>query len=131
MPIKFTNPIKLAQRKRDFFDRLRASAALLSAWVKALAVAVRHEGLNYRATSLAYTTLLAIVPGLALCFSLLKTFGVNNQLEPFLLQMLAPLGDKADDLTKAILGFVTKVNVGVLGFVGLAVLIYTIISVLE
>jgi membrane protein len=131
MPIKLFNPIKRARQKFDSFHRLHAVMALVFAWVKALAGAVRNEGLDYRATSLAYTTLLAIVPGLALCFSLLKAFGVNNQLEPFLLQMLAPLGDKADDLTKAILGFVTKVNVGVLGFVGLVVLIYTIISVLE
>ncbi|HYE34558.1 YihY/virulence factor BrkB family protein [Methylocaldum sp.] len=131
MEIKLSNPIKRVRQKFDSLDRLRALAALVSAWVRALAGAVRNEGLDYRATSLAYTTLLAIVPGLALSFSLLKTFGVNNQLEPFLLQMLAPLGDKADDLTKAILGFVTKVNVGVLGFVGLVVLIYTIISMLE
>ncbi|WP_434132238.1 YihY/virulence factor BrkB family protein [Methylocaldum sp. GT1BB] len=131
MQIKLFNPIKQARQKLDSFHRLRGLAALVSAWIKALVGAVRSEGLDYRATSLAYTTLLAIVPGLALCFSLLKAFGINNQLEPFLLQMLAPLGDKAGDLTKAILGFVTKVNVGVLGFVGLAVLIYTIISVLE
>ncbi|CAI8758276.1 YihY/virulence factor BrkB family protein [Methylocaldum szegediense] len=100
-------------------------------WAKALIGAVRSEGLDYRATSLAYTTLLAIVPGLAFSCLLLKVFGVNDQVEPFLLQILAPLGDKANELTKAILGFVTNVNVGVLGFVGLMVLIYTIISMLE
>src|SRR5690606_37314273 len=99
------------RQKLGFFERLRASAVLVFAWIRALVRAVRSGGLDYRATSLAYTTLLAIVPGLALCFSLLKAFGVHNQLEPFLLQMLAPLGDKADELTQAILGFVTRVNV--------------------
>ncbi|BBA32497.1 ribonuclease BN-like family protein [Methylocaldum marinum] len=131
MEIKFFDALRQVRQKLGFFERLRASAVLVFAWIRALARAVRSEGLDYRATSLAYTTLLAIVPGLALCFSLLKAFGVHNQLEPFLLQMLAPLGDKADELTQAILGFVTRVNVGVLGFVGLMLLIYTIISVLE
>ncbi len=131
MPIKLFSSVKRERRKIDSLHRIRDLAELVYTWAKALVGAVRSEGLDYRATSLAYTTLLAIVPGLALSFSLLKAFGVNNQLEPFLLQMLAPLGDKANELTKAIIGFVTKVNVGVLGFVGLMVLVYTIISMLE
>jgi membrane protein len=109
---------------------IRASGALIAVWVRALLRAVREEGLDYRATSLAYTSLVAIVPGLALSFSLLKTFGVSNQLEPLLLQMLAPLGTRAPELADTILGFVTRVNVGLLGFMGLVVLIYTIISML-
>lgn len=100
------------------------------AWSRALFRAVRVEGLDYRATSLAYTTLVAIVPGLALCFSLLRTFGVANQLEPMLLQLLAPLGEKGPELTATILSFVKKVNVAVLGFVGLTVLILTLITAL-
>jgi membrane protein len=112
-------------------NRIRTAGAVVIAWTRALWRAVREEELNYRATSLAYTTLLSIVPGLALSFSLLKTFGVNNQLEPLLLQMLAPLGDKAPELADTILGFVKRVDVGVLGFVGLVVLIYTIVAMLE
>ncbi|MGZ8218518.1 YihY/virulence factor BrkB family protein [Methylomagnum sp.] len=111
-------------------QRIHAMGALVVAWGRALLRAVRDEGLNYRATSLAYTSLVAIVPGLALSFSLLKTFGVHNQLEPLLLQMLAPLGDKAPELTGTILDFVKRVNVGLLGFVGLTVLAYTIVSML-
>jgi membrane protein len=111
--------------------RLRTAGTVVATWTRALLRAVGTEGLDYRATSLAYTTLLSIVPGLALSFSLLKTFGVNNLLEPLLLQLLAPLGEKAPELTGTILGFVKRVDVGVLGFVGLVFLIYTIISMLE
>jgi len=103
----------------------------LRAWVVGLYRSIRNEGLDYRATSLAYTTLLSIVPGLALCFSLLKTFGVNRHLEPFLLQMLSPLGEKAQVLTAQILDFVTRINVGVLGFMGLASLVYITVSMLS
>ena len=41
--------------------------------------------LNLRAMSLVYTTLLSIVPLLALSFSVLKAFGVSNQIQPLLL----------------------------------------------
>ena len=56
--------------------------------------------LTLRAMSLVYTTLLSFVPLLAVSFSVLKGFGVHNQLEPVLLNFLAPLGDKAE--TRAI-----------------------------
>lgn len=122
--IQAFDPARIAQR-------LRNAGTVGAAWTRALLRAVGTEGLDYRATSLAYTTLLSIVPGLALSFSLLKTFGVNNLLEPLLLQLLAPIGEKAPELAGTILGFVKRVDVGVLGFVGLVFLVYTIISMLE
>ena len=111
--------------------RLRRAGSTLELWTRALLRSIRTEGLDYRATSLAYTTLLTIVPGLALVFSLLKTFGVNKHLEPFLLQLLAPLGEKAPVLTDQILDFVTRINVGVLGSMGLLVLIHVSVSMLS
>lgn len=116
---------------RSAFPRLGRAYATLRVWVQALYRSISAEGLDYRATSLAYTTLLSIVPGLAFCFSLLKTFGVNKHLEPFLLELLAPLGDKAQVLTEHILDFVTRINVGVLGFMGLMTLIYVSVSMLS
>ena len=92
---------------------------------------IREEGLDYRATSLAYTTLLTIVPGLAFVFALLKTFGVQKHLEPLLLGLLAPLGDKAAVLTDKMIDFITRINVGVLGFMGLLVLIHVSVSMLS
>ena len=44
---------------------------------------------SLRAMSLVYTTLITIVPLLAVSFSVLKGFGVQNQLEPFLGQLLS------------------------------------------
>ena len=44
--------------------------------------------------SLVYTTLLSMVPLLALSFSVLKAFGVHNQIEPLLDNLLAPLGEQ-------------------------------------
>jgi membrane protein len=87
--------------------------------------------LTLRAMSLVYTTLLSLVPLLALSFSLLKAFGVHNQLEPLLLTFLAPLGEKGVEMSTQIVSFVENIGVGVLGSLGLVLLIYTVVSLLQ
>lgn len=86
--------------------------------------------LSLRATSLVYTTLLSFVPLLALAFSVLKGFGVHNQLEPALMQFLEPLGARGAEIGARIMGFVRNVKAGVLGSVGLVMLLYTVVSLL-
>jgi membrane protein len=87
--------------------------------------------LNLRAMSLVFTTLLSLVPLIAVAFSVLKAFGVHNQIEPALLQMLEPLGPQGVEITNNIIGFVQNVKVGVLGSLGLAILFYTIIALIQ
>jgi membrane protein len=87
--------------------------------------------LTLRAMSLVYTTLLSLVPLLALSFSVLKAFGVHNQLEPMLLGFLAPLGEKSAELAGQIVQFVENMGVGVLGSLGLVLLIYTVVSLIQ
>lgn len=87
--------------------------------------------LNLYAMSLVYTTVLSIVPVLAVSFSVLKAFGVHNQLEPTLLAFLAPLGERGGEITQQIIVFVDNIQVGVLGALGLGFLIYTVISLLQ
>lgn len=87
--------------------------------------------LNMRAMGLVYTTLLAIVPLIAVSFSVLKGFGVHNQIEPALLNLLAPLGDKGVEITSRIIEFVDNIKVGVLGSLGLALLFYTVVSLMQ
>ncbi len=87
--------------------------------------------ITLRSMGLVYTTLLSLVPLLAVSFSVLKAFGVHNAAEPFLLSFLAPLGPTAADLAHRIVGFVNNMKVGVLGFLGLGLLIYTVISLIQ
>ena len=90
-----------------------------------------NEGqLTLYAMSLVYTTLLSLVPLLAVSFSILHAFGVHNQIEPFLLQFLEPLGEKGQEISINVINFVENMDVGVLGAVGLAMLLYTVISTL-
>ncbi len=87
--------------------------------------------LNLRAMSLVYTTLLSVVPLLAVSFSVLKGFGVYNQIEPLLTNFLAPLGPRGGELSGNIIGFVENIKVGVLGSLGLAFLLYTVVSLIQ
>ncbi|HET7923186.1 MAG TPA: YhjD/YihY/BrkB family envelope integrity protein [Gammaproteobacteria bacterium] len=87
--------------------------------------------LTLRAMSLVYTTLLAIVPLLAFAFAVLKGLGVQNQLEPVILEFLAPLGTKGVEITGRIINFVDNVKAGVLGTLGLLLLLYTVISLVQ
>ena len=87
--------------------------------------------LNLRAMSLVYTTLLSIVPLLAVSFSVLKGFGVHNKLEVMLYNLLTPLGPSGVEITDKVVSFVDNVRVGVLGAVGLALLLYTVIALVQ
>ena len=96
-----------------------------------MAMEIAEGHLTLRAMSLVYTTLLSLVPLLAVSFSLLKAFGVHNQVEPLLRSFLEPLGAKGIEFSQRILGFVENVQVGVLGSLGLVFLIYTVVSLVQ
>jgi len=87
--------------------------------------------ITLRAMGLVYTTILALVPLLAVSFSVLKGFGVHNQIEPILLNLFLALGDKGPVITAQIIEFVDNTKAGVLGSLGLALLLYTVISLLQ
>jgi membrane protein len=87
--------------------------------------------MSLRAMSLVYTTILSIVPLLAVSFSVLKGFGVHEALETAMMRTLLPLGEKGVEIGLRIIEFVDNVKVGVLGSVGLALLLYTVISLMQ
>jgi membrane protein len=130
---------QIATRANDFL--WGADLATVSAWRRRFVFALRTvyavgrdlgEGeLTLRAMSLVYTTLLSVVPLLALSFSVLKGFGVHNQVRPTLLALLAPLGEKGAHIADQVIGFIDNIKVGVLGALGLGLLIYTVITLLQ
>jgi membrane protein len=87
--------------------------------------------LTLRAMSLVYTTLLTIVPLIAVSFSVLKGLGYHKQLEPVLYTFLEPLGDRGFDVTKQIMDFVENVRGDVLGSLGLIFLLYWTLSMIQ
>jgi membrane protein len=81
-----------------------------------------------RASALTYSTLLSIVPLLALMFALLKGLGVQNVLEPIILERLA-IG--SEQIITAIIRYINNTNVGQLGAVGMVMLIIAVLTLLS
>jgi len=110
-----------------------ARAALLRAARVAWALVRDVTGgqIALHAMSLVYTTLLSLVPLLAVSFSVLKAFGVHNQIQPLLGNAFAPLGEEGRIMVLRLTQFIENVNVGVLGATGLAFLVYTVISLMQ
>jgi membrane protein len=102
---------------------VRYPAALIRDWL-------RGE-ISVRAMSLAYTTLLSIVPLLVFSFSILKSLGARGDLRFILSQFFAPLGGAADQLTESVLQFVRNMRGDLLGSIGLMFLVYTVITTIQ
>jgi membrane protein len=87
--------------------------------------------LNLRAMSLVYTTLLSLVPLAAFAFAVLKGLGVHRDLEPLIYEFLRPVGERAGELTAQFMHFVDNVRGDLLGSVGLAFLLYTVVATIQ
>ncbi|MEX0735569.1 MAG: YhjD/YihY/BrkB family envelope integrity protein [Steroidobacteraceae bacterium] len=87
--------------------------------------------LNLRAMGLVYTTLLSLVPLVAFSFAVLKGLGVHRDLEPLVYEFLRPIGERAGELTAQMMAFVDNVRGDVLGSVGLAFLLYTVVATIQ
>jgi membrane protein len=111
-----------------FFQRLGIQTIRLAT---AVGMEFRHRLLDARAAALVFTTLLSLVPFLAVMFSVLKAFGVHHVIEPFLAEALEPLGPKSREVTATIIGFVDNIKIGVLGIAGIAGLFYTTYSLID
>ena len=114
-------------RTRDLRGRAAGTARILICTGREIAAGE----LTLRAMSLVYTTLLSLVPLLALAFSLLKGLGVHNRIEPVMARLLEPLGPSADKIIEMVIGFVDNVKIGVLGSVGIALLFYTVLAMIQ
>ena len=84
-----------------------------------------------QASSLSFVTLMSFTPFLALVFSILKLIGVHKQLEPFLIDLMQPLGDQGLTLAMQVIAYIEKIDVGVLGVTGLLMLFYLSISLIR
>ena len=100
-------------------------------YVYALLRDILRGDLGLRAMSLVYTSLFAIVPVVAVAFSVLKAFGYHRELEPVLFEFLRPLGVRGYELTANIMQFVENAQTTLLGTVGFAILLFTVISMIQ
>ncbi len=106
-------------------------AATLLRFLYGLARDIVYGQLTLRAMSLVYTTLLSVVPLIAFSFSVLKGFGIHQQLEPLLYDFLTPLGEQGERIGSEVMALVDNVKGGLLGGISLAFFIYTAISMVQ
>jgi len=119
----------ISNNKRDRIRRI----ATENRWLRLGGAGLRKyysDLLSVRAAALSYWSLLSVVPLLAVAFSVLKAFGLQNQMQTVLLQTLEPLGPDRNEIVRRMVGFVGNAQAGVLGAAGVAGLFYTVISLI-
>ncbi len=93
---------------------------------------VRDEQVPGAASALAYTTILSVIPLIAVCFSILKAFGglenLYAKIEPFVFENLA---EGSDEQTLTVIrSFVDHIHPTSLGIGGVVALLFTSMSML-
>src|SRR5580658_7989437 len=102
---------------------LRYPVALIRDWLVG--------GISVRAMSLAYTTLLSLVPLMVFSFAILKGLGAHGDLKLIVHEFFRPVGAAATQLTESVMQFVGNMRGELLGSIGLAFLVYTVVTTIQ
>lgn len=89
---------------------------------------IRNETLLLRSSALTYSTLLAVVPMLAIGFSLLKGLESQSRIEYDLIHYITA---GQEELTERIMEYISTTDFKALGAVGTALLLYAVIMMLS
>lgn len=138
-------PALLARGRQFFHHDLWSSrySGDAAPWVRLLLVVTRivyivvtgfrRERIKLRAAALTYVTLLSLVPALAVVFSLFAAFGgleeVEAELRNFVVGALT-VESHRETVMQYLTLFVSKVHAGKIGGFGVAILLFTVISLL-
>jgi membrane protein len=87
--------------------------------------------INLRAMGLVYATLLSLIPLVAFVFAVLKAFDLHRDLEPIVYEAFKPVGSAATELTARVMEFADSVSGGIVGTVGFALLLWTLIGTIQ
>jgi len=87
--------------------------------------------INLYAMGLVYATLLSLVPLIAFAFAVLKAFGAHTELQPIILEFFKPMGASAGEFTQKVMDFANSVSTGLVGSVGLALLLWTLLGTIK
>lgn len=112
-------------------DRIGSRAVRLLRYPYAILRDLIGGELNLRATGLVYATLLALIPALALSFAVLAAFDAHRDFEPLVLEFFKPMGDAAPRITERLMQFAESVRSGLVGVVGLALLLWTLVGTVK
>ncbi len=130
-------PIWLERLEDGLFQRSRSMGPPWGAtlrWLRFPVALIRDwlgGEITVRAMSLAYTTLLSLVPLMVFSFAILKGLGARGDLRFILHEFFRPLGASAAQLTESVMQFVVNMRGELLGSIGLAFLVYTVITTIQ
>ena len=93
-----------------------------------LAQRISRHNLMLWASALTYTTMLSLVPFLALAFTVLKKMGVQNSVAPLILRQLA--GD-SNDVAVRIMEYIQNANTASVGIIGFLFLLVTVLLIMD
>lgn len=106
--------------RRNLFRAMKATMLVFGNFIE-------HRGLE-RASALSFTSILSFIPLFALAFAVLKGLGVQNTLEPLILERLA---GGSGEVVDRIITYINNTNMASVGAIGLAALLTTVISLLS
>ncbi len=111
-----------------FMERIRS----VSRWIYLVGKGFFGDQCIIRASALTFTTVLSIVPFLAVAFSISKGLGLQNT--EFIRDLLMRVSAGREQVVENILGYISNTNVKTLGWLGVATLlvtVYMMISTIE
>lgn len=85
-----------------------------------------HDQCMIRASALTFTTMLSIVPFLAVAFSIAKGMGLQDS--QFIHDILLKVSAGKESLVLKILEYINNTNVKTLGWIGMGTLLFTVLS---
>ncbi|MGH8223041.1 MAG: YhjD/YihY/BrkB family envelope integrity protein [Woeseiaceae bacterium] len=115
----------------DRFGKSGRMAATVLRYVHGMLRDMLSGQLTLHAMSLVYTTLLSIVPLLAISFAMAKGLGMFDRLRHQLDDLLVQLGPDAENIAVELLSMVERVNGSVIGSIGVAFFLWTAISMIQ
>jgi len=89
---------------------------------------LRDQLILLRASALSYSTLLAIVPLLAIAFSMMKGLGVHSHVQHLLVNYLTA---EQEELTNRIIEYISNTDFKALGALGTGLLIFAVLMMLS
>lgn len=113
---------------RHRWPRLPAPAAACLAAGRELGERLNQHNLLLWASALTYTTLLSLIPFLALAFSIIKGMGIQDSLAPLILRQLA--GD-SHDVALRIMEYIQNTNTASVGVIGLLFLLVMVLLIMD
>lgn len=118
----------------DRFEKLGRPGRLVASLLRYLYGMLRDffsNELTLRAMSLVYTTLLSIIPLLAVSFAMAKGLGMFDRLQMVFLNSFNQLGEDGEQIAQNMLDMVNRINGKTIGAIGVLIFLWTAISMVQ